>query len=101
MLELQDFDIAEHLKSEEQIQLYLNEILQEDNVELILSALGDIARARNMSQIARDAGVTREGLYKALSGKGNPTFSTVLKVMKALNLRLEIKPNRFAQTALN
>ncbi|MDH2927029.1 putative addiction module antidote protein [Lonepinella koalarum] len=101
MLELQDFDIAEHLKSEEQIQLYLNEILQEDNVELILSALGDIARARNMSQIARDAGVTREGLYKALSGKGNPTFSTVLKVMKALNLRLEIKPNRLAQTALN
>ncbi|WP_439258246.1 addiction module antidote protein [Lonepinella sp. BR2271] len=97
MVELQNFDIAEHLKSEEQIQLYLNEILQEDNVELILSALGDIARARNMSQIAREAGVTREGLYKALSGKGNPTFSTVLKVMKALNLRMEIKANRLVQ----
>ncbi|WP_386691315.1 MULTISPECIES: addiction module antidote protein [unclassified Lonepinella] len=99
MIELQDFDIAEHLKTEQEIQLYLNEVLQEDNIELILSALGDIARARNMSQIARDAGVTREGLYKALSGKGNPTFSTILKVMKALNLRIEIKAGSLAQVS--
>ncbi|MCK3657255.1 addiction module antitoxin [Pasteurellaceae bacterium Pebbles2] len=91
MVELQDFDMASHLRNEEEIQLYLNEVLQEDNVELILSALGDIAKARNMSQIARDAGVTREGLYKALSGKGNPSFATVLKVMKALNLSFEVK----------
>ncbi|WP_439295015.1 addiction module antidote protein [Lonepinella sp. BR2882] len=99
MIELQDFDIAEYLKTEQEIQLYLNEVLQEDNIELILSALGDIARARNMSQIARDAGVTREGLYKALSGKGNPTFSTILKVMKALNLRIEIKAGSLAQVS--
>ncbi|POY44958.1 addiction module antidote protein, partial [Avibacterium paragallinarum] len=84
MMELQDFDIAEHLRSEEEIQLYLNEVLQENDVDLILSALGDIAKARNMSQLAREVGVSREGLYKAFSGKGNPTFSTVLKVMKAL-----------------
>ena len=60
-------------------------------MDLILSALGDIAKARNMSQIAREAGVSREGLYKAFSGKGNPTFSTVLKVMRALNLTFEVK----------
>lgn len=91
MVELQDFDMAEHLRSEEEIQLYLNEVLKEDDVDLILSALGDIAKARNMSQLAREVGVSREGLYKALSGNGNPTFSTVLKVMKALNLTLEVK----------
>lgn len=91
MVELQDFDMAEHLRSEEEIQLYLNEVLKEDDVDLILSALGDIAKARNMSQLAREVGVSREGLYKAFSGKGNPTFSTVLKVMKALNLTFEVK----------
>ncbi|MDE8035748.1 putative addiction module antidote protein [Actinobacillus equuli subsp. equuli] len=91
MVELQDFDMAEHLRSEEEIQLYLNEVLKEDDVDLILSALGDIAKARNMSQLAREVGVSREGLYKAFSGNGNPTFSTVLKVMKALNLTLEVK----------
>lgn len=91
MAELQDFDMAEHLRSEEEIQLYLNEVLKEDDVDLILSALGDIAKARNMSRLAREVGVSREGLYKAFSGKGNPTFSTVLKVMKALNLTFEVK----------
>ena len=91
MVELQDFEMAEHLRTEEEIQLYLNEVLKEDDVDLILSALGDIAKARNMSQIAREAGVSREGLYKAFSGKGNPTFSTVLKVMRALNLTFEVK----------
>ncbi|MDG6829048.1 addiction module antidote protein [Glaesserella parasuis] len=92
MVELQDFDMAEHLRSEEEIQLYLNEVLKEDDVDLILSALGDIAKTRNMSQIARrEAGVSREGLYKAFSGKGNPTFFTVLKVMRALNLTFEVK----------
>ena len=89
MVELQDFEMAEHLRSEEEIQLYLNEVLKEDDVDLILSALGDIAKARDMSQIAREAWVSREGLYKAFSGKGNPTFSTVLKVMRALNLTFE------------
>lgn len=83
--------MAEHLRTEEEIQLYLNEVLKEDDVDLILSALGDIAKARNMSRIAREAGVSREGLYKAFSGKGNPTFSTVLKVMRALNLTFEVK----------
>lgn len=88
---LHDFDMSEHLRTEEEIQLYLNEILAEGDVNLLLSALGDIAKARNMSQIAREVGVTREGLYKALSGQGNPTFATVFKVMLALNLNLEVR----------
>ncbi|KYK95134.1 addiction module antidote protein, partial [Aggregatibacter actinomycetemcomitans] len=57
---------------------------------------GDIARARNMSQIARETGMSREGLYKALSGTGNPTFATVIKVMKALNLQLQVQPSGYA-----
>ncbi|KGQ37661.1 MULTISPECIES: addiction module antidote protein [Gallibacterium] len=89
--QLKDFDMSEHLRTEEEIQLYLNEILSEGDIDLLLSALGDIAKARNMSQIAREVGVTREGLYKALSGRGNPTFATVFKVMQALNLNLEVK----------
>ena len=70
-------------------------MLQENNIELILSALGDIARTRNMSQIARETGMSREGLYKALSGMGNPTFATVIKVMKALNLQLQVQPSGY------
>ncbi|ACX82411.1 Predicted transcriptional regulator [Aggregatibacter actinomycetemcomitans] len=94
--QLKDFDPAEYLSTEEDIQLYLNEVLQENNIELILSALGDIARTRNMSQIARETGMSREGLYKALSGTGNPTFATVIKVMKALNLQLQVQPSGYA-----
>ena len=60
---------------------------------LIAAALGDIARARNMSQLARDTGLTREGLYKALSGDGNPSFATVVKVAQALGLRMHFIPN--------
>ncbi|MCW9714806.1 addiction module antidote protein [Avibacterium avium] len=93
MEKLTDFDVAEYLNNEDEMQLYLNEVLQEDNMELILSALGDIAKARNMSQLSRETGISREGLYKALSGSGNPTFATVLKVMKALNLTFQVKPS--------
>ncbi|MEE6031123.1 addiction module antidote protein [Avibacterium paragallinarum] len=93
MEKLTDFDVAEYLNNEDEMQLYLNEVLQEDNMELILSALGDIAKARNMSQLSRETGISREGLYKALSGSGNPTFATVLKVIKALNLTFQVKPS--------
>ncbi|WP_334469100.1 addiction module antidote protein [Arsenophonus sp. PmNCSU2021_1] len=89
-IELKNYDIAEHLNSEKEIQMYLNEILKEDDPALVLSALGDIARAKNMTQLAKEVGMTREGLYKALSGKGNPTFSTTLKIIKALGLQIEL-----------
>jgi probable addiction module antidote protein len=87
------YDTAEYLQSEEQIALYLEAILEEadDDPALIAHALGDVARARNMSQLARDTGMSREGLYKALSGEGNPSFATVAKVAKAMGLRLTFK----------
>ncbi|AJI85181.1 putative addiction module antidote protein [Yersinia ruckeri] len=87
-MKLKEYDIAEHLNSEEEMQMYLNEILEDGDPALVLSALGDIARAKNMSQLSREVGMSREGLYHALSGKGNPTFSAMMKITKALGLKL-------------
>ncbi|MEM9451356.1 MAG: addiction module antidote protein [Cyanobacteria bacterium P01_E01_bin.6] len=88
------WDSAEHLKTEEDIQLYLEACLEEagDDPALIVHALGVIARVKNMSQLSRDTGLSREGLYKALSPAGNPTFATVAKVAKALGFKLTIQP---------
>lgn len=88
------WDSAEHLKTDEDIQFYLEACIEEagDDPSFIIHALGVIARAKNMSQLARDTGLTREGLYKALSPEGNPTFSTVAKVAKALGFRLSVQP---------
>lgn len=87
------WDSAEHLKTDEDIQLYLEACLEEagEDPAFIVHALGVIARARNMSQLARDTGLTREGLYKALSPEGNPTFSTVAKVARALGLQISVQ----------
>lgn len=84
------FDSADHLRSEEDVAAYLEAVMEEagDDPAFIARALGTVARARNMSQLARDAGMTREGLYKALSGEGNPSFATIMKVSQALGLRL-------------
>jgi len=91
------FDAADHMKSEKDIALYLDAVMEEaaDNPALLAHALGDVARARrNMSQLARDAGVTREGLYKALSREGNPSFATVARIAKALGLEIHFRPLR-------
>ena len=84
------WDSADYLKTDEEIQAYLDACLEEaaDDPAFILHALGIIARAKNMSQLARDTGLTREGLYKALSSDGNPSFATVAKVSKALGFKL-------------
>ena len=66
--------------------------MEENDPSLLAAALGDIARARNMSQLAKEVGMSREGLYKALSGEGNPAFSTISKVVNALGLRLTVEP---------
>jgi len=89
------WDSAEHLKTEEDMQLYLEACLEEagDDPAFIVHALGIVARAKNMSQLARDTGLTREGLYKALSAEGNPTFATVAKVAKALGYQLTVQPS--------
>lgn len=84
------YDVAEHLRTPEEMAAYLEACLEEANGDaaFIAKALGDIARAKGMSQVARDAGVSRESLYKALSGERIPGFDTILKVTKALGLKL-------------
>ena len=87
------WDSAEHLKTDEDIQFYLEACIEEagDDPAFIVRALGVIARAKNMSQLSRDTGLSREGLYKAFSEDGNPTFCTVSKVAKALGLQITVK----------
>lgn len=82
------FDAAEYLETEEDMAAYLEAALETNEVESVVQALGTIARARGMAQIARETGLRRESLYKALSPDGNPEFATVLKVVKALGIRL-------------
>lgn len=84
------YDTADYLETEEDIAAYLNAVLEDGDPSLLAAALGDIARARNMTQLAKTVGMSREGLYKALSGTGNPAYSTISKVAKALGLRISI-----------
>ena len=93
-IQLTKWDAVDHLKTEEDLSLYLEACFEEDpgDGSLIRAALGDIARARGMAQLARDTGLTREGLYKALSPAGNPEFSTVVRVIHALGLKLHASP---------
>jgi probable addiction module antidote protein len=90
------YDVSEHLRTPEEMAAYLEACMEEadGDAAFIAKALGDIARAKGMSQIARDAGVSRESLYKALSGERIPGFDTVLKVVSALGLKLhpEVAP---------
>jgi probable addiction module antidote protein len=93
------YDVAEHLRTPEEMAAYLEACLEEANGDaaFIAKALGDIARAKGMSQVARDAGVSRESLYKALSGERTPGFDTILKVIEALGLRLHAEAAVTAQ----
>lgn len=92
-IQLRRWDSAEHLKTEADIEAYLEACLEEagDDPAFIAHALGVVARARGMTQLARDTGLGRESLYKALSGEGNPSFATIMKVIKALGLKLHMK----------
>ncbi len=88
------YDVAEHLRSPEEMAVYLEACIEEadGDAAFIAKALGNIARAKGMSQVARDAGVSRESLYKALSGERTPSFDTILKVVAALGLKLHAEP---------
>lgn len=88
------WDVADYLDTKEDMALYLDACLKDDpgDGSLIRTALGDIARARGMTQLAHDTGLTREGLYKALSNEGNPAFSTIFKVIRALGVKLHATP---------
>ena len=92
MIETRPWDAAEHLETEEDIVAYLDAALEEGEPTLIVVVLGDIARAKGMAQVAREAGLGRESLYKALSTTGNPEFATILKVVRALGLRFHVEP---------
>jgi probable addiction module antidote protein len=86
------WDPAEHLETEQDIAAYLEAAFEEGDSSLIAAALGDIARAKGMAQVAHDAGLGRESLYKALSPEGNPEFATIMKVVNALGLKLHASP---------
>ncbi len=88
--DLPSFDAADYLDSEEAIAAYLNAIMEENDDALLASALGDIAKARGMTQIAKDAGIGRESLYKALREGANPRYDTIAKVIQALGLKLTV-----------
>ena len=89
-IKLSKWDSAEYLKTDEDMVLYLEACLDEagDDAAFIAKALGTIARAKGMTQLANETGLGRESLYKALSGEGNPSFATILKVMTALGIKL-------------
>ena len=86
------WDVTEHFETKEDVRLYLEACFEEDpgDGSLIRAALNDVARAQNMAQLSRDAGMSREGLYKALSADGNPSFATVLRVVRALGMQLRV-----------
>lgn len=93
------FDVADYLKTEEDIAAYLEAASAEGDPQVLAVAMGDVVRARNVSQIARDAGLTREGVYKALSVEGNPSFATVVKIAGALQLEVAFRPRSKRVTA--
>jgi len=95
------YDVAEHLRTPEEMAAYLEACLEEadGDAAFIAKALGDIARAKGMSQVARDAGLSRESLYKALSGDRSPNLDTVLKVISALGLKLHAEPKDIENTS--
>ncbi len=90
MITTTKYDVAEHLRNPEEMAAYLEACMEAapDDSAFIAKALGDITRAKGMTQVARDSGLSRESLYKALSGERNPTFDTILKVTRALGIEL-------------
>lgn len=92
-LKTRPFDAANYLGSEEAITEYLRVVVEDGDTALLAAALGDIARARGMTQLSRDTGLSRESLYKSLSGERSPSSDTLFKVMKALGFQLTVKPS--------
>lgn len=86
------FDAANYLTDEETVAAYLEEIIETGEPHLIADALGAVARARGMSNLAKESGLSRENLYRTLSAKGNPELGTFLRIMKAMNMRISVEP---------
>ena len=92
--DLPDFDITEHLEDDQAIAEYLTCVLEDGDPDLLVAALGDVARARGMTEIARESGLAREALYRALRAGASPRFDTVMRVMRALGLNMVAMPDR-------
>mgnify|MGYP001613539876 CR=1 FL=1 len=92
------FDVSEYLNNEATIAAYLSEIIKENDPSLLLSAIGDIAKARGMSQIASESGLGRESLYKALNSDAKPRFDTIIKVLRALGLSIKFDAKSKSRT---
>ncbi len=88
------FDAAAYLDNEETIAEYLSAVMEKNDLDLLLAAVGDVAKARGMATIARDSGLGRESLYKAFAPGAKPRFDTVMKVLQALGLKLQAEPAR-------
>jgi len=93
-LKTKKWDVTDHLDTEERIALFLEAVFEDGDPATISAAIGEVARARGMTDVARDAGLSRENLYKALSESGNPEFSTILKLIKALGFNLTVAPHK-------
>ena len=91
-LKTRPFDMANYLHSEEEIAEYLRQVLEDNDPAELAGALGDIARARGMTQLARDTGLSRESLYKSLSGERAPSSDTLFKVIHAMGFKLSLEP---------
>jgi probable addiction module antidote protein len=91
-LGIRRFDAAEYLRDETDIAAYLEAAASEEDPRVLAAALGDVARARGMTQLARKTGIAREALYRSLSAEGNPELATLSKVLRALGMRLAIEP---------
>jgi probable addiction module antidote protein len=91
-MELTEWDMADNINSKEEVYAYLEAALAENNLETLFDVIGAIARSKGMSQIARELGLNRESLYKALSREGNPSFATMTKVLDVLGYELKILP---------
>jgi probable addiction module antidote protein len=89
-IETYPWDVVDHLDSDEAIAHYLDAVLEEDDPVLLAAALGDVARAKGMTNVSRETGLGRESLYKALSSNGNPEFATVQKVIRSFGLKLHV-----------
>jgi probable addiction module antidote protein len=91
-MELYDWDMAENINSAEEVYAYLQGALEENNTETLFDVIGAIARSKGMVAVAKELGLSRESLYKSLSSTGNPSFSTILKVLDLLGYKLQILP---------
>ena len=92
MVTISDWDASKFLNNEDDIIAYLNAVMEYDDPALFQQAIGNVAKARGMAQVAKDAGVDRESLYKSLSPSGNPSFGTIMKVVRSLGGRITIEP---------